>query len=1291
MKRKILACILTLTMIMGTVPNGSFSVLASDFEPLGETTAIDDGYWEETEDVLADGETTGIIEDEQDDPAINTDNETVSYNASTDDPGEESLIDVQSSDSIFDELSIPQEYEDEISQEEESDFSLASNDGNDEQDSEEYCTVTWDANGGKFFLGYDENDEKIYQDTIEVQIEKDNSTMAPYDKIVREGYTLQGWSSEFSGGGSNLIASYRDDKDRHYYAIWSPETPMEMQLGQEYSGTIEKREALVFQFIPEESGIYAFRLTDSENTIYPKYYYVDADSNRYSWGMGYETYGGYFEEKEAYQVVLIAYHESSLYSLSVDKSNYISQYWNANGGIILADFNDDGEPVYAETYESSSIKGQRANLSFGSWEGYERVTREGYILTGWTDQDGNSYGLNDNVYPEEDTTFTAIWTKAIKITWDANGGQLQVGYDDDEFPIYSETYEGVSGEGEGLYLSTAGVWGVDQVTKEGYVITGWTDQYGNKYGKYDEVKPEEDTTFTAIWTKAIKITWDANGGQLQVGYDDDESPIYSETYERVSGEGERLYLSTAGGWGVDRVTKEGYVLTGWIDQYGNTYGKYDEVNPKEDTTYTAIWTKAIKITWNANGGQLQVGYDDDEFPIYSETYEGVSGEGEGLYLSTAGVWGVDQVTKEGYVITGWTDQYGNKYGKYDEVKPEEDTTFTAIWTKAIKITWDANGGQLLVGYDDDESPIYSETYEGVYGEGEDLYLGSLRRFGIYQVIREGYALTGWTDQKGNKYDKYDEVVPEEDMIFYPVWEEGVKVTWDLNGGNIQGEATFTDIYAIGREVYINRVINEPDGKALIGWTTEKNDESTLVIEEFNAEKEFKASEETTLYALWDDAYIITWDGNGGHTSWDDDQLVHIEKWPKSRDINHTWAFDNENEELMNLGWSTSKDAKDIVLSSMRLNSYQLTGDTTLYAIWVPRNGHTIWQDSTETIVSYNYPEGFSLQYMLYADDVDENIRFIGWSTSKEAKDLLNGDYQVKEDMTVYAIWSDQIESEPEPEPQHTVHTIEILEGKAATCKETGLTEGSKCSVCGEILVPQKEIPVTEHTVEKLEGKNPTCTESGLTEGKRCSVCGEVLEKQQEIPALGHTPETVPSKVPTCKETGLTEGSKCSVCGVILVPQEEIPVTEHTVETLEGKDPTCTETGLTDGKRCSVCGEVLEEQQEIPALGHTSETIPGKAATSIETGLTEGERCSVCGEILTSQEIIEKLTPTMTLNVSGTLLLKKGQTSKAVTVSELAAGDSVKSVKSSNKKVLKVSCKNGTITLKALNKIGTSSQ
>ncbi|MBQ8356136.1 MAG: discoidin domain-containing protein, partial [Oscillospiraceae bacterium] len=77
--------------------------------------------------------------------------------------------------------------------------------------------------------------------------------------------------------------------------------------------------------------------------------------------------------------------------------------------------------------------------------------------------------------------------------------------------------------------------------------------------------------------------------------------------------------------------------------------------------------------------------------------------------------------------------------------------------------------------------------------------------------------------------------------------------------------------------------------------------------------------------------------------------------------------------------------------------------------------------------------------------------------------------------------------------------------KAATCTETGSYDlVVYCSVCNEELSRETvTVDALGHTEEVIPGKAPTCTETGLTEGKKCSVCGEITVAQEEIPALGH--------------------------------------------------------------------------------------------------------------------------------------------------------------------------------------------
>ena len=206
----------------------------------------------------------------------------------------------------------------------------------------------------------------------------------------------------------------------------------------------------------------------------------------------------------------------------------------------------------------------------------------------------------------------------------------------------------------------------------------------------------------------------------------------------------------------------------------------------------------------------------------------------------------------------------------------------------------------------------------------------------------------------------------------------------------------------------------------------------------------------------------------------------------------------------------------------------------------------------------------------------------------------------------------------------TGHNLTHHEAVASTCTAVGTKAHYECSVChklfvdgesGKVEVSAEElvIPTTEHTVVVDKAVEPTCTETGLTEGSHCSVCGTVLVAQEVIPATGHTVVVDEAVEPTCTETGLKEGSHCSVCGTVLVAQQEIPATGHTVVTDEGKAPTCTETGLKEGSHCSVCNEVLVAQQEIPATGHTYDAVT-----------TRNNVCTVCEYEITQAEIVEKL-------------------------------------------------------------------
>lgn len=240
------------------------------------------------------------------------------------------------------------------------------------------------------------------------------------------------------------------------------------------------------------------------------------------------------------------------------------------------------------------------------------------------------------------------------------------------------------------------------------------------------------------------------------------------------------------------------------------------------------------------------------------------------------------------------------------------------------------------------------------------------------------------------------------------------------------------------------------------------------------------------------------------------------------------------------------------------------------------------------------PEGIARIYKstFYASRL-EVIRFTGseeeWNQFDfEASDINNA--------TVYYNY----------DPNHT-HSYEESIIKEATCVETG-EKILVCKFCGES--SKEEIPATGHTIVIDPALEATCVQPGKTEGSHCSICGEVILEQKSVPALGHMwDEGTITKEPTCTENG-EKTYTCSRCNEIKI--ERIAKIEHTIVVDPAIPATCTIPGKTEGSHCSVCGEIITPQKTIAKSGdHNWAREVVKAATYT----TNGEvlwTCTLCG-------------------------------------------------------------------------------
>lgn len=101
-----------------------------------------------------------------------------------------------------------------------------------------------------------------------------------------------------------------------------------------------------------------------------------------------------------------------------------------------------------------------------------------------------------------------------------------------------------------------------------------------------------------------------------------------------------------------------------------------------------------------------------------------------------------------------------------------------------------------------------------------------------------------------------------------------------------------------------------------------------------------------------------------------------------------------------------------------------------------------------------------------------------------------------------------------PSGKTCTHALSVIEAKDATCTEEGNIAYWQCIKCNKYFADENvatqisaEAVIVEakgHTPVILPAVEPTTMSTGLTEGSKCSVCNVILQAQEEIPMLEET-------------------------------------------------------------------------------------------------------------------------------------------------------------------------------------------
>ena len=458
-------------------------------------------------------------------------------------------------------------------------------------------------------------------------------------------------------------------------------------------------------------------------------------------------------------------------------------------------------------------------------------TREGYSFHTWADKDGNHLPVLPEKLPAEDTTYTVLWdVNKWNVTFTGGGAKIQ---DPATLDMVSEyTVTGVA------YGDTVGYPPLPELP--GYTFNGW---YENVDGfNTVETMPNRNLKFVASWTaNEITVTFDGNGGLIKGLHNGDFVPSYSVTGHV----GDALTFPEAS-------KAEGYTGHAWSDAEGTHLDPLPTEFPAEDTTYTLVWDVNVhSITFDADGGTVIRPFSGGEASSYTE-----AGIAYGSEIEMP-----ENPTKTGYIFDGWyEDSY---YGfNYPTEMPDRDLNFVAQWhEEEHTITLNANGG-LFTNDLGETSETYTIT--GLYGAPVTYPA---------DPELEGYTLTGWADENGEKIVSRIFNIPAEDVTYYAIWEiNEIEVTYRPRGGVAINPVTlleetddFTVTYKFGDELILPQISRE--GYDFAGWA---DTQYGWVIPETVPDV---TSKTMTINAFWaGQDFMVSFDANGGTV---DTKALHV--------------------------------------------------------------------------------------------------------------------------------------------------------------------------------------------------------------------------------------------------------------------------------------------------------------------------------------------------------------------------------------------------------------------------------
>ncbi|MCR5794143.1 MAG: InlB B-repeat-containing protein [Solobacterium sp.] len=686
-------------------------------------------------------------------------------------------------------------------------------------------TVTLDANGGlidKELTGLTVNTEVWYESFYEnyEYYVYPNTYYEHY--VTRSGYKFAGWYRNKSCSDGKEAEEYSNIKivsDLTLYAKWLPAWKVTFKAN---GGTFDGSETSVTDQVLKTEQISWCSAGDP-----------------YRDGM---AFAGWSLVKNDKSTVI----DLDTYVFKADVTFYafweesVTVTFKAGGGTF-----SDSSSVIKETYPKNDL----CDLS-----NMHTPERSGYVFAGWyADASlddkykvGSSYLLTKNI------TLYAKWSKYYTVKFDGNGKNCVNIYRDGAY--ISEKASITVNVAKGSRLQDSSDVPFVNIPS-GYAFGGWYTDKACTDGK--EVIPESfvpvaNTVLYAKWVKEYKVVFKGNGGLSEGG-----SASYTLYVAEGSCVGEAPLFTHPSkafvGWYLDSaLTKKVTYAYGYV--------------PAGNVTFYAKWVPGVTVTFDAGSGEYENG--ESVLPVFAK---------KGSELRTY----VPIPERAGYVFAGWYEDssFKNEIGDPYFYSASGPVTLYAKWAKAVKVVFDAGEGWFW-HYDtetdevsvknkvsaylgkgltvDEMQPYGDHSIYGAKGTGDTDYMQSPVRSEMYMQFAGWYtdkALTKEFNFFATKVTGAMTLYAKYTSVSSPAY---VTVTVDPNGGTITKSGSRKITMEKGSYFYYGEdIIVPPAGKKLRGFTTVKDDASTLLADDAVIKKNM------TLYAYYKPAYTVILNANGG--------------------------------------------------------------------------------------------------------------------------------------------------------------------------------------------------------------------------------------------------------------------------------------------------------------------------------------------------------------------------------------------------------------------------------------------